>query len=237
MWEALSKQFEHDTGYKVVVVSTGPKEIIFPEFQAGHADFMTVHTSDETTTLVADGYGTNMRPWAKNELILMGPTSDPAHVRGMRDGAAALKKIAETKSPFVDFYGPGSRNIAHALWTKAGIEPRGDWLLKDESVAPQSVVSFAAERHAYVIVGRIPILQGKIPSAGMEIMVQGDEAMRRPYVVMEANPRKFPDANVAGARVLADYLVSSRGQRFLRDYAARQPDGVPLFYAIDGSEP
>jgi tungstate transport system substrate-binding protein len=130
-----------------------------------------------------------MRPWAKNELILMGPTSDPAHVRGMRDGAAALKKIAETKSPFVDFYGPGSRNIAHALWTKAGIEPRGDWLLKDESVAPQSVVSFAAERHAYVIVGRIPILQGKIPSAGMEIMVQGDEAMRRPYVVMEAKPR------------------------------------------------
>lgn len=235
MWQKLSKKFEGETGYQLVVVSTGPKEVIFPEFKAGHADFVTVHSSDETTSLVADGYGINMRPWAKNELVIMGPADDPAHIRGLRDGALALKTIAETHSNFVDFYGPGSRNIAHALWTKAGILPQGDWLLKDESVTPQGVVTFAEAHHAYVIVGRIPVLQRKIPSEGMEIMVQGDEAMRRPYVVIEADPRRFPQTNVEGAKALADYLVSRRGQDFLRQYADAQPDGVPLFYPIAGA--
>ena len=52
---------------------------------------------------------------------------------------------------------------------------------------------------------------------------------------MIANVNRFPHANVRGAQALADYLTSEKGQQFLKDYAARQPDGVPLFYPIDGS--
>ena len=57
---------------------------------------------DITTDLVADGYGIDMRPWARNELCIVGPPDDPAHVRGMTNGAAALRKIAEAKAHFVD---------------------------------------------------------------------------------------------------------------------------------------
>jgi tungstate transport system substrate-binding protein len=109
-------------------------------------------------------------------------------------------------------------------------------VLKDESPAPQTVVEFAAAKHAYVIVGRIPILQGKIPSAGMEVMVQGDAAMRRPYVVMTADEKTFPNTNKAGAEALHTWMTGDPGQAFLRDYAQRKPDAPQLFFPAK-SEP
>jgi ABC-type tungstate transport system permease subunit len=71
----------------------------------------------------------------------------------------------------------------------------------------------------------------------MEVMVRGDPDMLRPFVVMIADVNRFPRANVAGAQVLADYLTSEKAQQFLKDFATKEPDGVPLFYPIAASLP
>jgi tungstate transport system substrate-binding protein len=234
MWQELSAQFEKDTGWHVETVVTGPKAVLAENFKKGGSDLLTMHASDEAANLVADGFGINMRPWARNEHCIMGPPSDPAGIRGMNDGAAALKKIAEAKAPFVDFMGPGSREVSHRLWTAAGVQPKGDWVLKDESSVPQEIVAFAASKNAYVIVGRIPILKGKIPSSNMEVMVKGDPAMRRPYVVMEANPKKFPNINVEGAKALSAWHTGESGRSFLQKFAEKQADGAALFYPVEG---
>ena len=232
MWQALSEQFTRETGWPVEVAATGPKDVLSAAFRRGEADLLTMHSSDQATNLVADGYARNLRPWARNEHAIFGPAADPAGIRGGHDGAAALKRIAETRSPFVDFTGPGSRDVVHGLWKKAGIPiPQGAWLLKDESLTPQGILEYAAAHNAYVVVGRIPVLRGKMANGGrLELLVNGDPAMRRPYVVVEADPAKLPRANTAGAKALADYLLSERGRAFLQDFAARQPDGFPLFY-------
>lgn len=235
MWQELAKQFETNTGYKVQLVAAGPKPVLVEAFHKGEADLLTMHSSDDATDLVADGYAVNMRPWARNELVIVGPPDDPAHVKGMTDGAAALKKIAEAHALYVAFRDPGSNQVATKLWRKAGLEPQGDWVLKDESRIRQEVVTFAEKHHAYVIVGRIPVLKGKMESGSMQILVEGDPDMRRPFVVMIASAKRFPKANVAGAQALADYLTSEKGQQFLKDFAAKQPDGVPLFYPIDAT--
>ena len=232
MWQELARQFETNTGYRVLLVAAGPKPMLVEAFHKGGADLLTMHSSDESTDLVADGYAVNMRPWARNELVIVGPPDDPAHVKGMTDDASALRKIADARAAYVDFHDPGSRQVAAKLWHKAGFEPQGEWVLKDESKIRQEVVTFAEKHHAYVIVGRIPVLKGKIESGSMQILVEGDPEMRRPFVVMIANAKRFPHANVAGAQILADYLTSDKGQQFLKDFAARQPDGVPLFYPI-----
>ncbi len=232
VWQELAKQFEADTGYKVRVVMAGNKQVLVESFRKGDADFLTMHSTDDAMDLVADGYAQGMKPWARNELIIVGPPDDPAHIKGMTDGAAALRKIAEAKAPYVDFFDAGARQVADKLWKKTGLVPQGDWVLKDESDNGQGVVTFAQKHHAYVIVGRIPVVKGKINSDGMEIMVRGDPDMRRPFVVMVANPKRFPNANIQGAQALADYLTSNKGQQFLKDFAAKQPDGVPLFYPI-----
>jgi len=232
MWEKLGQQFEKDTGQKLELIVTGPKEIIVPAFRKGGIDVITFHSSDEATALVADGFGTNLRPWAWNEQVIIGPKEDPAGIRGMKDGAAALKKIAETHSRFVDSLGGGKRLIADKLWQKAGIRPAGDWLIKDESQSNLDLLAFARKQNAYAICGRIPILWNKIPSEGMEIYVEGDPEMRRPFVVIEADPKKFPSANLAGSKLLSDYLTGEQGQKFLTTFLPETSGTVPAFYPL-----
>ncbi len=232
LWLEISRMFEADTGYHCEVVATGPRPEIAPVFRAGKADIITMHSGDITTDLVADGYGIRMRPWTRNELSIVGPTDDPAHIRGMTNGAAALRKIATSKAHFVDFQGIGSRELAHNLWDAAGIEPKGDWVIKDSTASKFDILQFARTNDAYVIVGYIPARLGKMNSAGMEIMVQGDPVMRRPFIVMEANPKKFPDANHAGARALSDFLLSAKVQNFLADFGDKVTGRGPLFHPI-----
>jgi tungstate transport system substrate-binding protein len=232
LWPEIVKRFETDTGYRCELVATGPRPEIADPFRAGKADLLTMHSGDITTDLVADGFGINMRPWTRNELSIVGPTNDPAKIRGMTNGAAALRKIAETKSRFVDFQGVGSRELAHDLWRQSGVEPKGDWVLKDDTVSKFDILQFARSNNAYVIVGYIPARLGKMNANGMEILVQGDLAMRRPFIVMEANPRRFPQANHAGARALSDFLLSPKIQEFLAEFGQKTTGRGPLFHPV-----
>src|SRR5215469_13479893 len=218
LWQQITKLFEAKTGYKIEVIVTGPRPLLDTAMRAGKVDLLTMHSGDITTDLVADGYGTNMRPWTRNELCIVGPPDDPAHVRGMTNGAEALRKIAEAKARFVDFQGIGSRELAHNLWRLAGVEPKGDWVIRDDTVSKWNILQFARSNHAYVVVGYIPARFQKMNADGMEILVKDDPVMRRPFIVMEANPRKVPTANVAGARALSDFLVSTRVQTFLLEF-------------------
>src|SRR5215472_16759659 len=232
LWPEIVKMFEAQTGYRCELVATGPRPEISEVFRAGKADLITMHSGDITTDLVADGYGANLRPWTRNELSIVGPTNDPAGIRGFTNGAAALRRIAETKSRFVDFQGVGSRELAHNIWRAAGIEPKGDWVLKDDTVSKFDILQFARTNNAYVIVGYIPAKLGKMNAAGMEILVQGDPVMRRPFIVMEANPKRFPNANYDGARALADFLLSPKVQTFLAEFGQKTTGRGPLFHPV-----
>jgi tungstate transport system substrate-binding protein len=232
MWQAVSAEFTKETGIPVVVAAVGPKEILDAEFRKGGIDLVTLHSSDTATNFVADGLGINMHPWARNELVIVGPPRDPAKIFGMKSGMEALLKIARAQAPFVEARNTGSQTIEIKLWRKAGFAPKGAWLIKDESPTPQQVVEFAAQRGAYVIVGRLPILYGKMPSAGMEIMVEGDPEMQRPYVVIEANPARKLGKNPEGAHELAEFLTSPAGQNALETFAARENKGLPVFYPV-----
>lgn len=233
LWQEIAKRFEAKTGYQVETVISAPRPELDTAMRAGKVDFLTMHSGDITTDLVADGFGMNMRPWTRNELCIVGPPDDPAHVRGMTNGAAALRKIAETKSKFVDFQGIGSRELAHNLWRFAGVEPKGDWVLRDDTVSKWNILQFARSNNAYVVVGYIPAQMQKMDARGMEILVKHDPAMRRPYIVMEANPKKVPNANVAGARALADFLFSDEIQKFLLEFGTRTNGPGPLFFPIE----
>ena len=236
LWPEIAKMFEAQSGYRVVVVATGPRPILDAALRAGKVDLLTMHSGDITTDLVADGYGVRMRPWTRNELCIVGPPDDSAHIRGMTNGAAALRKIAETRSPFVDFEGIGSRELVHTLWRLAGIEPRGDWLIKDETVSRWNILQFARAHNAYVVVGYIPAQMGKMPAAGMEVLVRGDPVMRRPFIFMEANPKRVPNVNYTGARALSDFLLSSKVQDFLLEFGRQTNGPGPLFFPIPAAQ-
>jgi tungstate transport system substrate-binding protein len=233
LWPRIAEMFEAGSGYKTEVVATGPRPELDKVMRAGKVDLLTMHSGDITTDLVADGYGMDMRPWTRNELCILGPPEDPAHVRGMTNGAAALRKIAEAKAPFVDFQGIGSRELAHNLWRLAGVEPKGDWVIRDDTVSKWNILQFARAKNAYVVVGYIPARLRKMNPTGMEILVKDDPVMRRPFIVMEANPKKISGANSAGARALSDFLLSRRVQDFLLEFGTETNGPGPLFFPVE----
>jgi tungstate transport system substrate-binding protein len=57
--------------------------------------------------------------------------------------------------------------------------------------------------------------------------------MRRPYIVMEADPKRFPNTNVAGAKALSDFLISDTVQSYLAKAANNQRADVPLFHPVN----
>jgi tungstate transport system substrate-binding protein len=236
LWSEIQERFESETGIPIEVIVTGEKPALANAMREGKVDFLTMHSSDTTTNLVADGWARDLRPWAKNDLVIIGPANDPAGISGMRDGVAAVRKIAETQSNWLDFLSNGPRETAHTLFSKAGMSMIGPWVLKYEHTETRSILHYVASRNAYMIVGRMPILFHKMePDPNVKIMVEGDPDMRRPYMEMVANPDRFPSANLGGATKLSDFLLSDRIQNFLASYDGGVGDGVPIFIPVRSS--
>lgn len=233
LWGEIQKRFETETGIKIEVVVTGEKPQLARAMKEGKVDFLTMHSSDATTNLVADGWACDLRPWAKNDLVIVGPAHDPAGILGMRNGAEAVRKIAETNSNWLDFQSNGPRETAHTLFSRVGVHMIGPWVLKYENTDTKSILHYVASKNAYMIVGRMPILFHKFdPDPDVKIMVQGDPNMRRPYVAMVANPERFPSANVKGANRLSAFLLSDKIQNFLATFDGGVGDGIPIFIPL-----
>jgi tungstate transport system substrate-binding protein len=231
-WPDLAKRFETETGIKVDVVASGNKADIASAFPAGKADLVTMHASDAILNLVADGYAADPQPWARNDLLIVGPPSDPAGIRGMTDAAAALRKIADTRSEFVVHASLGAQEVLRSVLDAEGITLDPDHTLVLFNDRTRQVLHVAAERKAYTLVGRIPFLDHKLPNDGLEAMVRGDPRLRRPYLVAVADPHRFPAVHAATARRLAAWLREPRTQAWIAGYGRGRWDDQPLFFPV-----
>jgi len=231
-WQALSERFKKATGIQVEVVATGPKHDIAGPFRRGEADLITMHASDTIINLVADGFGVDPQPWAKNDLLLVGPKADPAKVKGSTDAATALKKIIETKSTLLIHQSLGTNEVLHDLLAAGELELDPEHTVALPSDRHRQLLKRAANESAYTIVGRIPFLNGKISNAGLEIMVRGDPRMRRPYVVVVSSANPPGNPRRAAADRLARFLRESDTQQWIAQFGKGKLDDRPLFFPV-----
>ncbi len=234
VWPALREQAERATGQRIEMVAASPKEGIVPVFRRGDADLMLIHGSDEAFALQAEGMAAPLRAWAMNEHVIVGPASDPANVAGSPDAREALRRIVGTDSPMIGFRDPGSFTIAAGLIRRTGLHVGPRQQLFDSSESPTDVLRTAARLGAYVIVGKIPVAFGKMPSDGMRILLQGDPAMRRVYVAVEPGPRHPASRSArATAHQLTEYLLGPAGQAAL--IRANEALNGPWIYPLPAS--
>jgi tungstate transport system substrate-binding protein len=229
LWAELARRFEDETNTRVIVVATGNKDVIVPFMERGEVDLFTMHASDAIINLVADGHALDPQPWARNELVLVGPTADPAHVRGSKDAAEAMRRIATAHATLVLPRGAGGREMVHGIMRDASLSP--DAIATLEGPDGPQVAQFAAHKNAYALVGMIPLSTGKMDKDGLEVMLRGDARLRRPYLVVVANPKRWPAANHAGAAALARFLRSPSTQAFIASFHA-PGSKTPLFFPV-----
>jgi len=231
VWPALAERASKATGLKIETVAAAPKEGVVPVFRNGEADLLLIHGSDETYGLLAAGLAAPLRAWAMNEHVIVGPKDDPAGVAGAASAAEAFRRIVSADAPLIGFRDTGSFAIVHGVFRSLGLRPGPRQQLYDDAESPQQVLRSAADKHGYAVVGHIPVAFGKMPSGGMAVLLKGDPAMRRVYVVVEPGPRHPANPRQRElARQLADYLVSPAGQADLA--AADKEAGGPWVFSL-----
>ena len=217
----LLPDFQKQSGRSAEIVYTGNDP--FAVAREGKADLVISHYGHAgVQPFITAGLGLWPHPVFANVYALVGPPSDPAHVRGLTDAVEALRRIAQTKSPFVVDDLAGAKYIEKILWTNAGLSPAGEWYLELKVAGPQAVQA-AAQRGAYTLFGLPPFLrlkrQGQI---NLEPLVVGDSLFQRIMVSIVVDPKKVPGVNADGAKAFETYLLAPVTQARVR--AFRYPD-------------
>ena len=125
----LLPKFKEATGIEVRVVAVGTGQALAIGMK-GDADALLVHDPEGERKFVTEGYGVDRREVMYNDFIIVGPKSDPAGIKGLKDAEAALRKIAEAKAHFASRGDDSGTNRTELrLWKADGIDPRkaGDW--------------------------------------------------------------------------------------------------------------
>jgi tungstate transport system substrate-binding protein len=229
-WPEIADRFERASGLKVEIVATGPKQIIAEAFQEGAADIIAMHACDTMVNLVADGYAENLEPWARNDFVLVGPSSDPANIHGEKDVTVALGRIIASRSKLLLHASHGASELLGDLLAAGQLELDAERTISLPGDKHRQMLKRAAAEQAYTLVGRIPFLSGKIDSGGLAIMVQGDARLRRPYLIAVAatgDPRRLESA-----RRFAAFLREPATQAFIADFGRGRYDSEPLLFPV-----
>ncbi len=219
--------FEALYNCKVDVVSVGTGQSI-QIGRDGNCDVVLVHSRGLEDKFVADGFGINRLDVMYNDFIIVGPDSDPAGIKGMSDGAAALTKIAESQAKFISRGdGSGTDVKEKELWAVANIEPSGDWYVS-AGQGMGAVLNMANEQLAYALADRGTYLAQK-SKLDLVILAEGDKAMFNPYGVIAVNPDKYPSVNADLALKFQEWLTSVPVQEKIAVFGVDKY-GQPLFY-------
>lgn len=183
----------------------------------GDADVVLVHARAREDEFVAKGFGVDRRDVMWNDFVVAGPPDDPAGVRGMKDAAAALEKIAAAHARFVSRGDDSGTHIREkTLWKAGGGRPEWDeYIEAGQGMGP--CLTIADEKQAYILTDRGTFLAyGR--KIDLVVLVEGDPALRNPYGVILVNPARHPHVKAAMGRKLIDYLTSPEGQKRIADY-------------------
>lgn len=227
---ALEKAFTAKTGIAVHHQGAGTGEALRLA-ETGKFDLVLVHARDLEEKFVADGFGTGRYPLMYNDFVILGPARDPAGIGSMTDAVAALRRIADSGTPFVT---RGDNSGTHVkeleLWRKANVVPRGGWYRKIEGSAQgnAALLAYADKEEAYTIVDRATYITMRSRVA-LRILVERDESLLNFISLIPVNPARFPQVRHAAAMEFIHWLQSKEAQLIIRDFG-KETFGEPLFF-------
>jgi tungstate transport system substrate-binding protein len=228
LFSYLIPLFKRTSGIDVHVVAVGTGQALAMGAR-GDAEAILVHDRHGEDKFVADGHGIDRRDVMFNDFVLIGPTADPAGVKGVKDAKEALRKIAEAKAPFASRGDDsGTHRTELRLWTAAGVDVApslAPWRLETGSgMGP--TLNLAAGLDAYVLADRATWANFK-NRQNLEILSEGDPALFNPYGSILVNPKLHPHVKAELARRWHDWLTSAAGRAAI---AAYKINGEQVFF-------
>jgi len=221
--------FKEKTGIDVKVIAQGTGQAL-DTGRRGDSDVVFVHAKSAEEKFLAEGEGVKRHPVMYNDFVLIGPKSDPAGIKGMKDVAKALATIKDKQA---DFISRGDRSGTHiaelALWNKdAGIDiekEKGTWY-KSIGQGMGAALNTAGASNGYVLSDRGTWLSFK-NKGDLQILVEGDKRLFNQYGVMLVNSATHPNVKVKEGQAFIEWLISPKGQDAIAGYKV---GGEQLFF-------
>ena len=227
LYDHLLPPFTDATGIEVRVVAVGTGQAIRNAMNCD-GDVLLVHAREDEEAFVAEGHGTSRTDVMYNDFVLVGPSSDPALLRGRPDAAGALAAIAQAQAPFAsrgDESGTHKREMA--LWQDAGVDPAdgsGRWY-REMGAGMGATLNAASAMDAYALTDRATWLT--FGNRGdLAVLVEGDPALFNQYGVIPVSPDACPGVAREEALAFVDWLTGPEGQARIASY---EVEGRPLF--------
>jgi tungstate transport system substrate-binding protein len=221
-------QFQQATGIEVRVVAVGTGQAL-KNAERGDADVLFVHHKPSEDQFVAQGFGVERHDVMYNDYVLLGPQTDPAGLKGMKDAVAALAQIAAKHAPFVSRGDDsGTHKLELSLWEAAGIDVKkasGSWY-REAGAGMGATLNTASGLGGYTISDRGTWISFK-NKGGLALLAAGDPRLFNQYGVILVNPAKHTHVKVKEGRAFIDWLLSEQGQKVI---AAFRIEGEQLFF-------
>jgi tungstate transport system substrate-binding protein len=228
LFEYLLPLYKQKTGVTVKVVSQGTGQAL-DTGRRGDADVVFVHAKSAEEKFLAEGQSVKRFPVMYNDFVLIGPKSDPAGIKGMKDVGQALKTIMAKQAAFISRGDRSGTHVAElALWKASGIDiekDKGAWY-KSIGQGMGAALNTAGAGNGYVLSDHGTWIHFK-NKGDLTILVEGDKRMFNQYGVMLVNPAKHPNVKKELGQQFIDYLISPEGQKDIANYKI---NGEQLFY-------
>lgn len=228
LFDHIIPMFTEKTGIQVRVVAVGTGQAL-KNARNGDGDVLLVHAKSSEEKFVAEGYGVKRSDLMYNDFVIVGPKSDPAGVRGMRDATAALGKLAEARATFAsrgDDSGTHKKELR--LWKQTEVDPvkaSGTWY-RETGSGMGATLNTAAGLGAYTMSDRATWIAFK-NKGDLKILVEGDERLFNQYGIILVNPDKHPHVKAKAGQMFIDWLLGDEGQRAIGSY---RMNGQQLFF-------
>lgn len=206
--DRLLPQFERQTKIKIRVIVLEPPDALTLAGQ-GQADILWLSDDEREQAALKAGVVVERSDIMYGELIMLGPRSDPAGLRGMTSIVEAVKLIAAAESKFVSRAdGSAVHRIESGIWEEAGIdletpEAKGWYIGVKGSM--RAAIREALRRKAYTIADRGTWLGIKRPASYVPL-VADDPRMVIQYGAMLVNPKLHKEVQAARARLFIKWL-------------------------------
>jgi tungstate transport system substrate-binding protein len=228
LFRHILPMFKAYSGIDVRVIAVGTGQAIRLA-EKGDADVLLVHHKPSELKFVREGFGVRHKDVMYNDFVIIGPSSDPAGIKGTSDAVQALSKIKKSESLFAsrgDDSGTNKKELG--LWKLASVDVKtesGSWY-RETGSGMGATLNVASGMQAYTLTDRGTWISFK-NKKDLVLLTQGDKRLFNPYGVILINKALHSHVKSADGGAFIDWLTSVAGQKAIGSYRL---DSKQLFF-------
>ena len=185
-------------------------------------DILLVHAPQAEIDFVDQGFGVDRQQIMYNDFVLIGPTEDPAKIRG-KGVSPALQAIKSSNTVFVSRGdNSGTNKKERLLWKLADMPiPEQETWYRQSGQGMLPTINVAAELKGYTMADRGTYIKYESiaeSKPALVVLVEGDDVLLNQYSIIPINLQHCANVKYDKAQVLSSWMAGDEAQRLIGEF-------------------